>query len=198
MLTCSQTHDILTRALKENACDSLDSSPHQIKIVVTVGDEASPVAQTRGRMKLAELSTERLLMVSWTAELVETVLRAPSQLHPLLGVTISDEFPSYPVRHFVLPTTLVQVLRDPSYGLWSGMIIHKADRLAIGSMGCKTPPDGQDQVEIGYDIVPAYQGQGYATEIGRAFIKDPIVKTIFLRIFSYSTADVDGETYIPR
>lgn len=121
-------------------------------------------------MTLAELSTERLLMISWTAELVETVLRAPSQLHPLLGVTICEGFPSYPVRHFVLPTTLVQILRDPSYGLWSGMIIHKADRLAIGSMGCKTPPDGQGQVEIGYDIVPAYQGQGYATEIGRAFV----------------------------
>lgn len=119
---------------------------------------------------MAALRTERLRMVSWTAELAEAVLHAPSQLHPLLGVTIAEGFPNHPVRHFVLPTTQVQVRRDPSYGLWSGMIIHTADRLAIGSMGCKSPPDDQGHVEIGYDIVPAYQGQGYATEIGRAFV----------------------------
>ncbi len=32
-----------------------------------------------------------------------------------------------------------------------------------------------------------------ATIQGWVFIKDPIVKTIFLRIFSYSTSDVDGK-----
>lgn len=120
---------------------------------------------------MAELSTERLRMVSWTAELAEAVLHAPSELHTLLGVTIAEGFPNHPVRNFVLPNTLAHVQRDPSYGLWSGMIIHTADRLAIGGMGCKAPPDDQGRVEIGYDIVPAYQGQGYATEIGRAFVR---------------------------
>lgn len=130
----------------------------------------SPVAQTRGRPILAELRTARLGMVSWTADLAEKVLQDPSQLHTLLGVTIAEGFPNHPVRDVVLPTTLVQVRRDPRYGLWSGMIIHTVDRRVIGSMGSKAPPDDQGHVEIGYDIVPAYQGQGYATEIGCAFV----------------------------
>lgn len=140
------------------------------------------MAQTRGSTTLAELRTERLRMVSWTTERCEAVLHHPSHLHPLLGVTMAEGFPNHPVRDFVLPSTLVQVQRDPSYGLWSGMVIHAANRLAIGSMGCKAPPDGQGHVEIGYDIVPAYQRQGYATEIGRAFVnwvwKQPSVSRI--------------------
>lgn len=121
-------------------------------------------------MTLAELITERLRMVSWTAERIEATLHDPSQLFPLLGVTLGEGFPNHPVRHFVLPTTLTNIRRDSRYGLWSGMIIHTGDRLVIGSMGCKTVPDDQGRVEIGYDIIPAYQGHGYATEMGRVFI----------------------------
>ncbi|WP_171822671.1 GNAT family N-acetyltransferase [Sulfobacillus thermosulfidooxidans] len=69
-----------------------------------------------------------------------------------------------------MPTILVQLRRDPSYGLWSGMIIHTADGLAIGSMDCKALPDDDGHVEIGYDIVPTYQNKGYATEIGNVFV----------------------------
>ena len=61
------------------------------------------MAQTRGRT-LGELSTERLQMVSLTAELVEEVLYDLSHLDTLLGVTIAEGFPNQPVRDFVLPT----------------------------------------------------------------------------------------------
>ena len=107
---------------------------------------------------MAKLSTERLQMVSWTAELIEVVLYDPSQLDTLLGVTIAEGFPNQPVRDFVLPSTFVHVRADPNYGSWSGMIIHTADRMVIGSMGCKAPPDDQGQVEMGYDIVSIYRG----------------------------------------
>lgn len=109
-------------------------------------------------------------MVSWTEELVLAVLDAPATLQTLLGVTVADGFPNHPVRQWVLPATLAAIQKDPSYGIWSGMIVHTEDRRAIGSMGCKAPPDDKGLVEIGYDIVPAYERQGYATEIGQAFV----------------------------
>jgi ribosomal-protein-alanine N-acetyltransferase len=37
-------------------------------------------------------------------------------------------------------------------------------------VGFKGSPDGQGEVEIGYGIAPAYQGQGYTTEAVRALI----------------------------
>ncbi len=136
----------------------------------------------RGRHTLAELSTERLRMVSWTAELAEAVLHDTTQLETLLGVTVAEGFPNDPVRQFVLPNTLVRVRRDPSHGLWSGMIIHTEDHRAIGSMGFKSPPDHNGAIEIGYDIAPAYQGQGYATEMAREFVHWALQQSAVRRI----------------
>lgn len=41
---------------------------------------------------------------------------------------------------------------------------------AIGMIGFKGPVDTNGQLEIGYGIMPAHQGQGYATEAVREFI----------------------------
>lgn len=38
-------------------------------------------------------------------------------------------------------------------------------------MGFKSSPDELGNVEIGYDIIPKYQRQGYATEMAQAFIE---------------------------
>ena len=40
----------------------------------------------------------------------------------------------------------------------------------IGNAGFKGPPDPDGMVEIGYGIVPSYQGQGYATEAAEALV----------------------------
>ena len=38
----------------------------------------------------------------------------------------------------------------------------------IGAVGFKGPPDEDEIVEIAYGIVPAFEGQGYATEAAAA------------------------------
>ncbi|WP_231626765.1 GNAT family N-acetyltransferase [Streptomyces apocyni] len=53
----------------------------------------------------------------------------------------------------------------PGWGMYA--LVRTDDGLALGGMGFHGPPlDGR--VEIGYDLVPAAQGQGYATEALRA------------------------------
>ena len=49
-------------------------------------------------------------------------------------------------------------------------IIHRESRLVIGSIGFTGPPDDAGMVEMGYGIVPAFQGRGYATEAAQAII----------------------------
>ncbi|WP_369125201.1 GNAT family N-acetyltransferase [Alicyclobacillus fastidiosus] len=44
-----------------------------------------------------------------------------------------------------------------------------------------SPPDQQGNVEIGYDIIPEYQGRGYATEMAKAFIRWTFEETPILR-----------------
>lgn len=49
-------------------------------------------------------------------------------------------------------------------------------------MGFKGGPNQQDEIDLGYSIVPRYQGNGYATEMAKAMIswglKRPGVKKV--------------------
>lgn len=119
---------------------------------------------------MAQLTTEHLRMESWTAELAEAALHEKHHLAEMLGAQVPEDFPNQPVRDFVLPHKAAELREDPSRGVWSGIIIHNSDKIVIGSMGFKAPPSEQGMVEIGYDIIPAYQGRGYATEMARAFV----------------------------
>jgi len=120
---------------------------------------------------VANLVTKRLRMVSWNQELVLAAIEDKSTLSQILGFEVPHNFPSDPVREFVLPMTLGELERDPSIGKWSGMIVHVSDAILIGTMGFKSSPDELGNVEVGYDIIPKYQGHGYATEMAQALIE---------------------------
>jgi ribosomal-protein-alanine N-acetyltransferase len=49
-----------------------------------------------------------------------------------------------------------------------GTFILRAERLAVGSMGFKGPPDDTGSVEIGYATNASVRGRGYATEMASA------------------------------
>lgn len=131
---------------------------------------------------MAQLQTRHLRMESWTAELADAAIHDKTKLGRMLDVKVPDDFPNQSVREHVLPSKVTELQMDPSRGVWSGMIIHTADNIIIGSMGYKSPPDTEGMVEIGYDIIPAYQGNGYATEMAKALIawafEQPLVRCI--------------------
>ncbi|MHC0429672.1 GNAT family N-acetyltransferase [Streptomyces sp. O3] len=67
----------------------------------------------------------------------------------------------------------------PGWSMYA--LVRTADGLAVGAMGFHGPPaDGR--VEIGYDLVAAARGQGYATEALRALtawaLASPDVHTV--------------------
>src|SRR5262249_46400293 len=77
--------------------------------------------------------------------------------------------------------------QDPFVAIWDGIIVRKADKLAIGEMGFHGGPDDTGTVEIGYDIVSAYRNWGYATEmaprgVALAF-KQPRIVVVKARCF---------------
>lgn len=50
-------------------------------------------------------------------------------------------------------------------GPWYQYVVERAaDGAVVGDLGCGFGVPGEAQVELGYRILPAFQGQGYATE----------------------------------
>jgi [ribosomal protein S5]-alanine N-acetyltransferase len=115
------------------------------------------------------LETQRLKLLPFTLELKKVTLFERARLTEMLGVAIPDAWPGADLLE-ALPFLIEAMEQDPLSLVWDGVILQKADQRAIGSIGFHDPPDEAGRVEIGYDIIPAYEGQGYATEMARRVI----------------------------
>jgi ribosomal-protein-alanine N-acetyltransferase len=115
------------------------------------------------------LETPRLKLLPFTLELKKVTLFERDRLPEMLGVAVPDAWPGADMLE-ALPHFIEAMEQDPLGRVWDGIILHKADRVAIGGIGFHGPPDEAGMVEIGYNIIPAYEGQGYATEMARRVI----------------------------
>lgn len=115
------------------------------------------------------LHTARLTLMPYTPQLIRSAIAGRAELERLLAVTVPRDWPS-PDYAWFLPFIVQRLSRDPSRGVWDRLIIHTRDRVLIGHVGLKGGPDAQGSVDLGYSLVPAYRGQGFATEAGTALI----------------------------
>jgi ribosomal-protein-alanine N-acetyltransferase len=115
------------------------------------------------------LETPRLKLLPFTLELKKVTLFERDRLPEMLGVAVPDAWPGADMLE-ALPHFIEAMEQDPLGRVWDGIVLHKADRVAIGGIGFHGPPDEAGMVEIGYNIIPAYEGQGYATEMARRVI----------------------------
>jgi ribosomal-protein-alanine N-acetyltransferase len=136
---------------------------------------------------MQQLETQRLKLLPFTLELKKATLSERARLPEMLGVAIPDDWPGADMLE-ALPFFIEIMQQDPLGLVWDGIIIHKADQTAIGCMGFHGPPDQAGRVEIGYNIIPAYEGRGYATEMARRVI-DWAFQTPGIRVISAECLD---------
>lgn len=116
------------------------------------------------------LETQRLKLVPFTLEMKKATLTERARLAEMLEVEVPDSWPGVDLLE-ALPFFIRSMEKDPAGLVWDGIIIHKAEQIAIGGIGFHGGPDAEGRVEIGYNIIPAYEGQGYATEMARRVIQ---------------------------
>ena len=118
------------------------------------------------------LISKRLELVPWTAELIDGFLtgdRAKSET--ALGVTFPEPFAPPPETGDVLDFFRATVASDISNGGYVPLVIvRRADRLAVGSIGLSVP-DEQGISVMGYSVYPSLPGQGYASEAAAALVE---------------------------
>lgn len=114
--------------------------------------------------------TERLMMITLTADMMEAVLKGQGELEKFSPYQLAPEWPM-DVYKQLFPYKINKFRKNPQENEWEGAIVLKGENRIIGDMGYKGGPDWEGAINIGYSIVPAYQGNGYATEMGNAMIK---------------------------
>lgn len=149
---------------------------------------------TRGRFE-----TPRLTLVEATIPLLraegEHVAKPThslqSELESLLGAEVAAPWPP-PLNDDDSRRWMIRLLEtnpEPGWGMWYFLLKRDGDRpVAAGNGGYKGPPTSDGTVEIGYSVVPAYQGLGIAREaiaalVARAF-RDPRVQRVVAETMS--------------
>ena len=95
------------------------------------------------------LETQRLKLLPFTLELKKATLAERARLAEMLEVKIPDAWPGADLLE-ALPFFIEAMEQDPLGLVWDGIIIHKADQIAIGGIGFHGPPNEAGRVEIGY------------------------------------------------
>ena len=117
------------------------------------------------------LRTTRLELIAATAETTSLELTNVSQLAAVLSVGAPTNWPP-PLNDETSQRWYLEMLqRDADavgWGLWY-LIAFTSKREIVGVAGFKGRPAG-GSCEIGYSILPPFQGCGYATEAARRLI----------------------------
>lgn len=69
------------------------------------------------------------------------------------------------------------------------MVLRKNPPVLVGDAGLKEEPDEQGSADLGYSIVPEYQGKGYAVEIARAVVEWALRRKEIRRVAAECSAD---------
>lgn len=114
------------------------------------------------------IQTENLLLLTFTAKAMLAVLSGETTLEiDGNNYRLAKQWPIDVYRN-LFPYKISRFQNHPEEEQFEGVIILKSEQLIIGDMGFKGGPDQNGVMDIGYSIVPEYQGKGYATEMGIA------------------------------
>lgn len=125
-----------------------------------------------------KLLTKRLELTAATMDHVCAELEAPESLAALLNARAEPGWPpgeyDRNAQEFFLNRLKEGGMSVVGWYCWYAVLHESAGRpsVLVGAGGYFGPPDEKGEVEIGFSIMPAWQGAGYATETARALIEN--------------------------
>ncbi len=130
------------------------------------------------------LTTERLVMVPMTLEIVEAMfLGRRDEAERAVGAALPETWPGRALVERAFRADLELIRKDPHNRLWGDRVmITKHNRRVVGSVVFHGCPDEEGNVEVGYGVEQESQRLGFATEGTRAVVEwallHPKVRTV--------------------
>ena len=140
--------------------------------------------------------TDRLRLIAGTKVLAAAEIEDKAEFAKLLGALVPEAWPPDSPRD-VLGHFYALYEEHPEWEGWLTWYAVRIDNdcpILCGGVGFKGPPDEQGMVEVGYSILPEFEGQDLATEMVGGIVQwtkqQPQVKQI------EAETDIDNEASI--
>ena len=94
------------------------------------------------------------------------------QFQATFGLPAAEGLRAFIVSDEISPTWLAELHESSEANPWvhGFAVVDRASGSVIGNVGFKGSPDENGVAEIGYGIVPSFEGRGFATEAAAALV----------------------------
>jgi RimJ/RimL family protein N-acetyltransferase len=141
------------------------------------------------------LRTARLTLIASTAEHLRTELGSPERLADLLEAVVSPDWPTGEYDRDAMEYFLARLEEggEDAEG-WFGWYALSEDApggspALVGAAGYFGPPGADGTVEIGYSVLPDWQGRGLATEMARMLVAHAFTFPGIQRVIAHTRED---------
>lgn len=151
-------------------------------------------------LEAQRLRTDRLQLIAATFEHVCAEMESPEDLVRLLGTQVDAGWPpgEYDRDAQEFFRDRLKECGPPVVGWYGWYAIAREERdrpsTLVGTGGYLGPPNEKGEVEIGFSMMPLWQGRGYATEMAEALVAkafaDLRVRKVLARTASGNTASI--------
>jgi len=141
------------------------------------------------------LAANRLDLIAATAESVRAELEAPERLAALLAVRVEAGWPPGEYDRGAQEFFLDRLVEGGASAVgWYGWYAVRraaapAPSVLIGAGGYFGPPGEEGTVEIGFSVMPAWRGLGYATEMAGALVGHAFSDCRIRKVIAHTAAD---------
>jgi [ribosomal protein S5]-alanine N-acetyltransferase len=144
------------------------------------------------------MESERLFLVRHTPEALLALIEHPDDYEEISGFPAAPALREFFVSEAVSPSFLAYLRsRDHSSPWLPGFgVVHRESGCVIGSAGFKGAPDASGMVELGYGIVPAYEGRGYATEVATMLVVWAFASGVVRMVRAHTLPEANASTRV--
>ena len=144
-------------------------------------------------MSPAKLSTDRLELVAATLEHASAELESPELLGSMLVAQVGSGWPpgEYDRQAQEYFRDKLREGGPAVVGWYAWYVVLRNDCLPesvlVGAAGFCGPPNDGGEVEIGFSILSAWEGRGYATEAVKALVPHAFTESRVRRVIAHTT-----------
>ena len=145
-----------------------------------------------------KLSTHRLELVAATLDHIVAELESNARLAALLSAKVDSAWPpgEYDRQAQEFFRDKLKEGGDAAVGWYSWYVILRGDSVessaTVGAAGFLGPPNDLGEVEVGYSILPAWEGQGFATELVEALTHHAFTDSRVRKVIAHAASTNRG------